>query len=82
MTLDDIPEIPMRCPVFDVVLVTDGSGGPNGPSLDRIDPSRGYVPGNLRFMSWRANNLLSNASFEEIEALYNFMKGEQDGLRR
>lgn len=34
---------------------------PDSPSLDRINPKRGYVRGNVQVISWRANMLKSNS---------------------
>ena len=65
--------LPERCPVFGVVLALplygDGSRKPrpNAPSLDRIDSSKGYVPGNVRVISHRANVLKSNGTLAEFE---------------
>jgi len=55
--LSDI-EIPELCPVFNTPLVS--------PSLDRIDSSKGYVKGNVRVISKRANQLKSNATVAEL----------------
>lgn len=60
ITLADIV-IPDRCPVLGTPLVT--------PSVDRIDPDKGYVPGNVRVISMRANVLKNNAELWELEAL-------------
>ena len=38
-------------------------------SLDRADNSRGYVKGNVVVISWRANDLKSNGSADELEAV-------------
>lgn len=70
LTLDDIPEIPTHCPVLGIELKTrNGRSGlyPDSISLNRIDPSRGYVKGNIEIISQRANHLLSNATIEELE---------------
>ena len=45
------------------------SRNPSQPSPDKIDPSKGYVKGNIRVISWRANNLRCNGTLEEFEAL-------------
>jgi hypothetical protein len=39
------------------------------PSLDRIIPERGYVPGNVRVVSDRANRLKGKRSLEELRRL-------------
>ncbi|MCA3718382.1 MAG: hypothetical protein IM674_09025 [Brevundimonas sp.] len=39
------------------------------PSLDRIDPHKGYVPSNVRVISDRANRLKGDRSLSEIQAL-------------
>lgn len=48
------------CPVLGVPLV-DGN-----TSIDRIDPSKGYVPGNLQIISSKANRMKNNATVEEL----------------
>lgn len=45
---------------------------PDSKSLDRIDASKGYIPGNIRVISWRANALLSNATPSELAAISNY----------
>lgn len=65
---EDIPAIPATCPVLGIPIV-DGRGSRrtnNSASLDRIVPKKGYVPGNIRIISHRANLLKSNASAEEL----------------
>lgn len=61
---------PERCPVFGVVLLY---GGPRNhpclPSLDRIDPKKGYVKGNVVVISNRANTIKNNATSSELQAL-------------
>lgn len=77
----DIPDIPDFCPVLGIEIkrnVKDNSTthGPsdNSPSLDRIDSTKGYIKGNIRVISNRANRLKSDANFAEIEMLYLDMK--------
>jgi hypothetical protein len=74
ITKEDII-IPEFCPVLGIPLFKIGKKvGPNSPSLDCIIPELGYVPGNIVVMSFKANTMKSNASFEEIEQLYLYMK--------
>jgi len=73
ITLDDI-FIPKTCPVFGVVL-EHGKGGhqDNSPSLDRMHPKFGYVPGNVKVICDRANRIKKDATLEEIESLVRFL---------
>ena len=47
----------------------------NSPSLDRIRLELGYVKGNVRVISGRANLLKNDATIEELEAVLGDMKG-------
>lgn len=75
ITLDDMPEVPTHCPVFGFPLELNiGSRSPDAPSLDRIDTTKGYEPGNIEFISWRANYLKRNGTLEEFEQLVAHMR--------
>lgn len=43
--------------------------GPESPTLDKIIPALGYVPGNVWVISHRANTIKSDASLEELKTL-------------
>jgi hypothetical protein len=64
-----------RCPVFNMPLEWSAYRGnerlplPNSPSLDRIDPTRGYVKGNVWIISHKANMFKSYATHEELKTL-------------
>lgn len=63
--------IPRLCPALGLPIVR-GSGGvhtPNSPTLDRIAPELGYVPGNVAVISRRANAIKQNATAEEISSV-------------
>jgi hypothetical protein len=67
--------IPDICPVLGIPLfVSEGKQSHNSPSLDKIIPEKGYVRGNIAIISSRANMLKNDATFEEIEKLYFWMK--------
>lgn len=74
LTLDDI-SIPPVCPVFRTPL-SKGTrhSGPSSPTLDRIYPDRGYVPGNVIVISDAANRKKSSATPEELVVLAKFYK--------
>ena len=64
-------EIPTHCPVLGVELKeTKGKSGcfTNSPSLDRIDPNKGYVKGNIQVISSLANVMKNNANPEQLLA--------------
>ena len=58
-----------RCPIFGFPLVF-GDDGPNGrsdsPSIDRIDPTRGYERGNIQIISKLANSMKQNATEKQM----------------
>jgi hypothetical protein len=66
------------CPVFGFPMTYGGNGKKtpdrNAASLDRVDNSLGYVPGNVIVISHRANALKRDASLEELEALVKWLK--------
>ena len=70
------------CPVFDTTLVyscvtNDGKANDNRASLDRIDSSKPYVPGNVWLISWRANRLKSDSTLDELKSLVLALEARQ-----
>ena len=64
----EITEYPKVCPVFGIDLDWGMNGNqPDSPSLDRIDPTKGYIPGNVMMMSTLANRMKQNATFEQLK---------------
>ena len=49
----------------------------HSPSLDRIDPKKGYVPGNIAVISDLANRIKQDATIDQIEAVYRFLKNNK-----
>lgn len=72
--------LPEFCPVLGIRL-TVGAGQSwrhvSSPSLDRFDNTKGYVPGNVRVISWRANRLKADATIEEVRAILEYMEGRR-----
>lgn len=65
------------CPIFNTELLwaqKRKKNDPDCPSLDRIIPKLGYVKGNVAFISFRANNIKSDANCEELEKVLNWLK--------
>lgn len=66
--------IPDFCPILGIELFKGNNKvRKNSPSLDRIDPTMGYVKGNVQVISNLANTMKSNASKEELLAFSNYM---------
>lgn len=64
--------IPETCPLLGTSIepaIGRRGAHANSPSLDRIDPARGYVPGNVWVISYRANAIKQDATPEELEAI-------------
>jgi len=62
---DDI-FIPLFCPLLGIKLERKG---PYAPSLDKLIPSLGYVPGNVMVISRRANAIKYDATLQELQTL-------------
>ena len=64
------------CPVFGCPLKIGECMHPSddSPSLDRIRPELGYVPGNVIVVSMRANRIKNNATHEELLRVAEFYK--------
>lgn len=66
-------EIPDVCPVLGIELQRGrGRATPQSPSLDRLRPELGYLPGNVVVVSNRVNVLKRDATLEEMEAMAEF----------
>lgn len=67
--------IPDRCPILDIPLEKSfGKMSDNSPSLDRVIPSLGYIKGNVRVISFRANRLKSDCSIDELKKILAYME--------
>jgi|688.fasta_scaffold192409_5 hypothetical protein len=69
--------IPDKCPLLGIPLECHrgkGSQQGNSPSLDRIDPTKGYIKGNVWVISNRANTLKNDATLQELELLVENLK--------
>jgi hypothetical protein len=70
ITVDDI-KFPTHCPILGIELFVGTGMGPvmNGPSVDRIIPELGYVPGNVHVVSRLANTMKNMGTLEECVKL-------------
>jgi hypothetical protein len=73
ITATDLLPVPKRCPVLRIPLrYGTRRDRCNTPSIDRIVPKRGYVPGNVMIISYRANRIKNNATPRELQLVAKF----------
>lgn len=62
-----------HCPLLGIELSYDKYAGNTVPdnyaSLDKIDPNKGYVVGNVQIVSFRANTLKNSATLDELKLI-------------
>ena len=68
ITVEDIV-IPETCPIFGTPLIWSETPTNDMPTLERIIPALGYVPGNIAVISFRANRIKNDASLAELKQL-------------
>lgn len=77
ITWDDLIP-PKICPVLGIEMKIGGGRSYESqkisPSVDRFDNGKGYVKGNVRIISKRANSLKSDATIKELYAVIRYMK--------
>ena len=65
-----------KCPVFGFKFNKNSTKNNRdyAPSLDRIDPKKGYTKENTIVVSMLANRIKTDAKIEDIGKVYNFYK--------
>jgi hypothetical protein len=75
----DIP-LPKVCPVLGIPIVLGGGKRAllhsGSPSVDRIDGSKGYIGGNVKVISARANRIKMDATPTELRAIADYIERE------
>ena len=64
-----------KCPVLGVDMEISKLGSKKNdltPSIDRIDPKKGYVKDNIIVVSMRANRIKTDATVDEIKRVADF----------
>jgi hypothetical protein len=80
ITINDIV-MPDVCPILGMpLIVNERHAKENSPTLDRVDVSNGYVPGNICVISARANRLKNDASLEEMRAVISYSEKMMKGM--
>ena len=68
--------IPEFCPILETRLTKGNGYLPNAMSLDRVDNDKGYIPGNVRVMSRKANLMKSSLTIDILEKLIKYINNE------
>jgi hypothetical protein len=65
-----------HCPVLGIELTFGGTQrvSPTSASIDKIDPNKGYVIGNVAVISNKANIIKSNATADEIRKVADWLQ--------
>lgn len=67
-------ELPTHCPVLGCALTYESAKqANNSASLDRVDPTKGYIAGNVVIVCWRVNKLKGDASLDELSKIVSYM---------
>ena len=81
LTIQDII-VPEYCPVLRYIKLETSKEGKhkyNSPSLDRIIPKLGYIKGNVRVISFRANNIKSDGNAEIHKLIIDHLRSKING---
>ena len=76
ITVEDLLPLPEYCEILGIKLeyVVNGNERPDGTaSLDKVIPDLGYVKGNVRIISTKANRLKSDLDLEMIEKIKEYI---------
>ena len=68
--------IPIYCPILNCKLEKGNGYLFNAMSLDRVDNNKGYIKGNVRVISRKANLLKSSLTLDILETLIKYIKNE------
>lgn len=78
ITENDIKEIwpkDNKCPILNIEFKEGKGNRKSWPTLDKIIPTKGYIKGNIKVISFRANQLKGDVTdFEIFKKMYEFYK--------
>ena len=74
LTMEDLV-IPHECPVFNKPFEDSGE---YIPSIDRIDPNKGYIINNIAIISLRANRIKNDGTAEEHRQIAQWLDDVMD----
>jgi hypothetical protein len=66
---------PTHCPILGMEIDYYSEGRSEAsPSFDQIVPGKGYVLGNVQVISWKANRLKNDGSWQDHQMIADFMR--------
>ena len=71
------------CPALKIKMKkgqSNGGGAYNSPSIDRIIPDLGYIKGNVHWISKRANQIMSDATPDQVIQVGAYLKKITEGV--
>jgi len=74
--LHEIYPIDGFCPITGIKMIKSGNNNPNSPTTDRIIPDKGYVKGNIVWMSMKANSIKWNNTLQQLKDNLTFWKNQ------
>jgi len=80
LELEDVV-IPDYCPVLGIKLQRNRGGkaaNDNSPSVDRIDNSRGYIKGNIKIISYKANIMKNTSSSKDLKKMIDYIENNKE----
>lgn len=78
ITMSDL-DWPTHCPILGLELDWFAeTRQENSPSYDRVDSTKGYVPGNVVIVSWRANRIKNDGTAQEHFAIAEWLNKQVD----
>lgn len=69
-------EWPTHCPILGIPIdyeSIENTRVENSPSFDKTNPKLGYVSGNVKIVSWRANRIKNDGTAEEHRKIANYL---------
>lgn len=69
-------DFPEYCPILGIKLdyFAEGIASDNSPSFDRTDSNKGYVSGNVRIVSNKANRIKSDGDIETLKKILAYLE--------
>jgi len=74
--------ITKSCPILNIDFVISKTNiSDYSPTLDRIIPELGYVIGNVKVISARANRIKNNATLQELKSICSYIETYEENTR-